>query len=212
MPIAPKLVILDRDGVINQDSDHYIKSLDEWTPYPSAIDAIARLSRDGWTVAVATNQSGIARGYFDDTVVDEIHAHLVALVEAAGGKIEQIVYCPHGPDDDCECRKPRSGLLATIRDRLGLAGLERGWMVGDSLRDLQAGEAIGCRSALVRTGKGRETEAKGEGLAQARVFDDLSAFVTWLIEDSVAVDDSRRDDVAPGASALGATEDQPKAS
>lgn len=184
MPIAPKLVILDRDGVINQDSDRYIKSLDEWMPYPSAIEAIARLSRAGWTVAVATNQSGVARGYFDDAVVDDIHARLVTLVDAAGGTIEQIVYCPHGPDDNCQCRKPRSGLLERIRDRLELADLERSWMVGDSLRDLQAGEAIGCRSALVRTGKGRDTEAKGEGLERARVFDDLAAFVTWLVNEA----------------------------
>ncbi len=188
MPIAPKLVILDRDGVINQDSDNYIKSLDEWVPYPSAIDAIARLSRTGWTVAVATNQSGIARGYFDESVVDAIHTRLNALVEDAGGKIEQIVYCPHEPADNCQCRKPKAGLLETIRDRLGLADLARSWMVGDSLRDLQAGEAIGCRSALVRTGKGGDTEAKGEGLQHARVFDDLSAFVGWLIDDTQASD------------------------
>tara|TARA_B100000700_G_scaffold302064_1_gene371958 strand:- start:8910 stop:9578 length:669 start_codon:yes stop_codon:yes gene_type:complete len=186
MPIAPKLVILDRDGVINQDSDQYIKSLDEWEPYPSAIDAIARLSRNGWTVAVATNQSGVARGYFDERVVDAIHARLNALVEGAGGKIEQIVYCPHEPADNCHCRKPKAGLLETIRDRLGLADLARSWMVGDSLRDLQAGEAIGCRSALVRTGKGRDTEAKGEGLQHARVFDDLATFVGWLINDAQA--------------------------
>ncbi|WP_458525164.1 D-glycero-beta-D-manno-heptose 1,7-bisphosphate 7-phosphatase [Onishia taeanensis] len=189
MPIAPKLVILDRDGVINQDSDRYVKSLDEWIPYPSAIEAIARLSGAGWTVAVATNQSGIARGYFDEAVLDGIHTRLNALVEEAGGRIEQIVYCPHGPDDDCRCRKPKPGLLETIRDRLGLADLERSWMVGDSLRDLQAGEALGCRSVLVRTGKGADTEAKGEGLAKARVFDDLSAFVTWLIETDHAASD-----------------------
>ena len=188
MPIAPKLVILDRDGVINQDSDRYVKSLDEWIPYASAIAAIARLSRAGWTVAVATNQSGIARGYFDASVVEAIHDRLVALVEEAGGRIEQIAYCPHGPDDDCQCRKPRAGLLETIRDRLELADVERSWMVGDSLRDLQAGEAVGCRSALVRTGKGAGTEAKGEGLEGARVFDDLAAFVTWLLDESVSAD------------------------
>ncbi|SDG15664.1 D-alpha,beta-D-heptose 1,7-bisphosphate phosphatase [Onishia taeanensis] len=186
MPIAPKLVILDRDGVINQDSDQYIKSLDEWVPYPSAIDAIARLSRSGWTVAVATNQSGIGRGYFDESVVNAIHTRLNALVEDAGGKIEQIVYCPHEPADNCECRKPKSGLLETIRDRLGLSDLARSWMVGDSLRDLQAGEAIGCRSVLVRTGKGSDTEAKGDGLQDARIFDDLAAFVDWLINETQA--------------------------
>ncbi|WP_136254745.1 D-glycero-beta-D-manno-heptose 1,7-bisphosphate 7-phosphatase [Onishia niordana] len=187
MPIAPKLVILDRDGVINQDSDQYIKSLDEWAPYPSAIDAIARLSRSGWTVAVATNQSGIGRGYFNESVVEEIHTRLNALVEHAGGKIEQIVYCPHDPADNCQCRKPKAGLLETIRDRLGLSDLARSWMVGDSLRDLQAGEVIGCRCVLVRTGKGSDTEAKNQGLENAMVFDDLAAFVAWLVSEDAAI-------------------------
>ncbi|WP_348521998.1 D-glycero-beta-D-manno-heptose 1,7-bisphosphate 7-phosphatase [Chromohalobacter sp. 48-RD10] len=181
MTPAVTLVILDRDGVINQDSDDYVKSLDEFLPYPQAIEAIARLSQAGWTVAVATNQSGIARGYFDVATLEAMHAKMQELVNAAGGKIDHIAYCPHGPDDGCSCRKPLPGLLNGIRDVLKLETLEGAWMVGDSLRDLQAGDAAGCQSSLVRTGKGAHTEQKGEGLDHARVFDDLAAFTDWLL-------------------------------
>lgn len=181
MPTPDKLVILDRDGVINQDSDDYVKSLEEWLPYSSAVDAIARLSRAGWTVAVATNQSGIARGYYDEATLATMHARLEALVEARGGEIRRIVHCPHGPDDGCDCRKPLPGLLEWIRQDLGMASLQGAWMVGDSLRDLQAGEAVGCHSVLVRTGKGERTLARGKGLERARVFTDLAAFADWLL-------------------------------
>ncbi|RTR05635.1 D-glycero-beta-D-manno-heptose 1,7-bisphosphate 7-phosphatase [Halomonas nitroreducens] len=179
--MSPKLVILDRDGVINRDSDDYVKSLDEFLPYPQAIDAIARLSRAGWTVAVATNQSGIARGYYDEATLAAMHGRLETLVRARGGEIRRIVHCPHGPDDDCDCRKPLPGLLERLRQELGMASLQGAWMVGDSLRDLQAGEAAGCHSALVRTGKGERTLAKGKGLEQARVFTNLAAFADWLL-------------------------------
>ncbi|GHE21256.1 D-glycero-beta-D-manno-heptose 1,7-bisphosphate 7-phosphatase [Halomonas urumqiensis] len=181
MPSPERLVILDRDGVINQDSDSYVKSLDEWLPYPSAIEAIARLCRAGWSVAVATNQSGIARGYFDIDTLDAMHRVLMRLVNQAGGQIDHIAYCPHGPDDGCKCRKPLPGLLEEIRDTLGLETLKGSWMVGDSLRDLQAGEPMGCHGALVKTGKGEKTLAKGVGLDNAVIFDDLSAFVDWLL-------------------------------
>jgi D-glycero-D-manno-heptose 1,7-bisphosphate phosphatase len=180
MLIAEKLVILDRDGVVNHDSEDYIKSLDEWVPYPSSITAIGRLNRAGCTVAVATNQSGIARGFYNEATLHTIHERLIALVEAEGGSIAHIAYCPHGPDDKCQCRKPLPGLLLQIQQQLGLASLADSWMVGDSLRDLQAGEAVGCNPVLVRTGKGISTEAKGVGLEKARVFDNLAEFVDWL--------------------------------
>lgn len=182
MPTADRLVILDRDGVINEDSDAYVKSLQEWIPYPTAIDAIGRLSRAGWTVAVATNQSGIARGYYDIATLEAIHHRLCTLVQDAGGRIDYIAYCPHGPDDDCECRKPLPGLLEEIREALTLADLEGSWLVGDSLRDLKAGKLMGCRPVLVRTGKGRRTEEKREGLERAMIFDDLAGFVHWLLK------------------------------
>lgn len=185
MPSPDRLVILDRDGVINRDSDAYVKSLDEWLPYPSALQAIARLTQAGWTVAVATNQSGIARGYYDEASLAEMHAELRRLVAEAGGEIAHIAHCPHGPDDNCDCRKPLPGLLVEIRDALGMTSLEGSWMVGDSLRDLQAGEPMGCRPVLVRTGKGERTLAKHPELAapdgRTHVFDDLAAFVDWLL-------------------------------
>ena len=185
MPSPERLVILDRDGVINRDSDAYVKSLAEWIPYPSAIQAIARLSRAGWTVAVATNQSGVARGYYDETTLDEMHAELQRLVREAGGEICHIAFCPHGPDDGCDCRKPLPGLLEQIRTALGMEGLAGSWMVGDSLRDLQAGEPFGAHPVLVRTGKGERTLARYPELASPSsaplVFDDLAAFVDWLL-------------------------------
>lgn len=183
MPLPPKLVILDRDGVINQDSDAYIKSLEEWIAYPQAIEAIAYLTQHGWTVAIATNQSGIARGYFDTATLDAMHEELRHQVSSAGGEIAHIAYCPHGPDDGCDCRKPLPGLLQQVQQALGLSTLEGSWMVGDSLRDLQAGQAAGCHAALVRTGKGVRTEQKGQGLENVRIFDDLASFSRWLIPD-----------------------------
>ncbi len=186
MATSQRLVILDRDGVINQDSDDYVKSLSEWHPYPSAIEAIATLSKAGWLVAVATNQSGVSRGYLDDSQLDAMHRELNHRVEAAGGKITMIASCPHGPDDLCRCRKPAPGMLFEIRDALGLDTLQGSWMVGDSLRDLQAGEAAGCHTALVKTGKGEITLAAGEGLENAIIFDDLAGFVDWLLKNHAA--------------------------
>lgn len=181
-PFSPDhLVILDRDGVINHDSDAYVKSLVEFIPYPSAIAAIARLSRAGYAVAIATNQSGIARGYFDDATLEQMHAHLTALVENAGGKLSGIAYCPHGPEDGCDCRKPLPGLLYQLQRSLELTTLTGSWMVGDSLRDLQAGAAAGCRPALVRTGKGKSTETKHQYADNTPVFNDLAEFVDWLL-------------------------------
>ncbi len=143
-----KLLILDRDGVINEDSDAYIKTLDEWLPIPSSITAIARLSKAGWTVAVATNQSGIARGYYDLATLESMHARLRELVAEQGGEVGLIVYCPHGPDDGCDCRKPKPGMLQQIAAHYAteLAGI---WFVGDSSGDLQAALAVDCQPVLV---------------------------------------------------------------
>ena len=180
------LAILDRDGVINEDSDAYIKSLAEWHPIPGSIDAIARLSRAGFTVAVATNQSGLARGLFDLDDLEAMHARLNELVEAEGGRLAGIFYCPHHPDDGCDCRKPKPGLLDAIARELGepLAGA---WSIGDSLRDLEAARARDCEPVLVLTGKGERTRAQvaaepaWQGL---RIFADLAAAATALIESS----------------------------
>lgn len=181
-PFSPsRLVMLDRDGVINQDSDAYVKTLGEFVVYPQAVDAIARLTKAGYAVAVATNQSGIARGYFTPATLEQMHARLIEMVENAGGRLDAVVYCPHGPDDGCDCRKPLPGLLYQVRDMLELTTLAGSWMVGDSLRDLQAGDAAGARPALVRTGKGRDTEAKGQHAEDTPSFDDLAAFTDWLL-------------------------------
>jgi D-glycero-D-manno-heptose 1,7-bisphosphate phosphatase len=174
-----KLLILDRDGVINQDSDAYIKSLDEWIPIPGSIEAIAQLSKAGWTVAVATNQSGIARGYYSLATLDAMHARLRELVVAQGGEVGLIVYCPHGPDDGCDCRKPRPGMLRTIANHyaVDLAGV---WFVGDSKGDLEAARAVDAQPVLVRTGKGEQTLSKGVPEATL-IFDDLASIASALI-------------------------------
>jgi D-glycero-D-manno-heptose 1,7-bisphosphate phosphatase len=174
-----KLLILDRDGVINEDSDAYIKSVQEWLPIAASIEAIAQLSKAGWTVAVATNQSGIARGYYDLATLDAMHERLRALVAEQGGEVGLIVYCPHGPDDGCDCRKPRPGMLKTIARhyQAELAGV---WFVGDSMGDLEAAVAVGAQPVLVKTGKGCRTLAKA--LPQGTlIFENLAAVARELI-------------------------------
>lgn len=154
-----KLVILDRDGVINEDSDAFVKSADEFIPIPGSVEAIALLTRHGYEVAIATNQSGLGRGLFDLDDLEAMHRKLDALVEEAGGRVSGIFYCPHAPDDGCACRKPLPGLLDAIAAELHceLAGAP---LIGDSQRDLEAGLARGCVPVLVRTGKGEKTAEK----------------------------------------------------
>ena len=181
-----KLIILDRDGVINQDSDDYVKSLDEWIPLAGSCEAIAALSQAGYTVAVATNQSGLARGYFSINDLEAMHGRMNALVEEAGCEIATIKYCPHGPDDGCDCRKPLPGLVDQIEEELGISA-KGAWFIGDSLRDLQAGLAKGCKPALVMTGKGEKTllkmlttEVEAE-IKQAPVYTDLAHFARRVL-------------------------------
>jgi D-glycero-D-manno-heptose 1,7-bisphosphate phosphatase len=178
-----KLIILDRDGVINYDSDDYIKSPEEWSPIPGSLEAIARLTRAGYRIAVATNQSGVARGLFDRNTLLRIHDKMQRAVAAAGGKIEAIFYCPHGPEDHCDCRKPKPGLLRDVATRLhvDLSGVPA---IGDSLRDVQAARAVGARPILVRTGKGEKTAAQGEGLEDVAIYADLAAVVDALLRES----------------------------
>ncbi|MFT5115782.1 MAG: D-glycero-D-manno-heptose 1,7-bisphosphate phosphatase [Parasphingorhabdus sp.] len=182
-----KLVILDRDGVINHDSDDYIKSADEWLPIPGSLEAIARLCRAHYQVVVITNQSGIARGLFDMESLNGIHRKMLDRLHEKGGKIDAILFCPHGPDDECECRKPRSGLFLELADRLGCS-LQGVPAVGDSLRDLQAALAAGALPVLVKTGKGKKTSkqySQDENLAameQLPIYKDLAAFVDDLLD------------------------------
>jgi len=174
-----KLVVLDRDGTINHDSDQYIKSPAEWRPINGSLEAIARLTQAGWRVVVATNQSGIARGLFDMATLNAIHDAMHRAVQQAGGRIDAIFFCPHKDDDNCACRKPKPGMLYEIARRLNV-GLEGVPMVGDALRDLQAAAAVGAQPILVLTGKGRKTREAG-GLPQGTVvFPDLAAVAAQL--------------------------------
>jgi D-glycero-D-manno-heptose 1,7-bisphosphate phosphatase len=176
-----KLLILDRDGVINQDSDAFVKNTDEFIFLPGSIDALARLYKAGWILAIATNQSGLARGLLSQEDLDAMHSKLLHALHAAGGDLHHIAWCPHGPNDGCDCRKPKPGLLQQISWVLNL-DLHEAIMVGDSLRDLQAGKAAGCKEAiLVRTGKGQKTLDKGEGLEGVQVVDDLSELADQLL-------------------------------
>ncbi len=175
-----KLVIIDRDGVINHDSDAYIKSPDEWRPIAGSLEAIARLHREGYRVIVATNQSGVARGLFDMDMLAKIHAKMVEAVRAKGGEIDSIFFCPHGPDDGCRCRKPAPGQYEEIADRLKVS-LDGVYAVGDSERDIEAARAVAARPVLVRTGKGERTLRTSRNLGEVPVFADLAAFVDGLL-------------------------------
>jgi D-glycero-D-manno-heptose 1,7-bisphosphate phosphatase len=175
-----KLIILDRDGVINFDSDQFIKSPDEWKPIPGSLEAIARLSREGWRVVVATNQSGLARGLFEMATLNAIHAKMHKAVGLAGGRIEAVFYCPHSAEMECSCRKPKPGLFEEIATRYG-RDLRDVPAVGDSLRDLLAAASMGARPLLVKTGKGRKTLAAGGLPEDTPVFDDLMAVVEYLL-------------------------------
>jgi len=175
-----KLAILDRDGVINQDSAAFVKSPDEWIALPGSLEAIARLSRANWRVVIASNQSGIARGLFSMGTLNAIHAKLRHEISQIGGAIDSIFICPHGPDDGCLCRKPRPGMLLDIARRYDV-DLRNVPSVGDSLRDLQAAAAAGCQPWLVLTGNGRETLNKGPLPAGTQVRENLAALVdSWL--------------------------------
>lgn len=175
-----KLIILDRDGVINYDSAQFIKSPDEWKPIPGSLEAIARLTREGWRVVVATNQSGLARGLFEMATLNAIHAKMHKATAQAGGRIEAVFYCPHSADMNCECRKPKSGMLNEIATRYG-SDLKGVPTVGDSLRDLQAAASVGARPLLVKTGKGERTLAAGDLPVDTPVFADLGAAVEHLL-------------------------------
>lgn len=177
-----KLIILDRDGVINQDRDDFVKSADEWIPLEGSMDAIAFLTQAGYRIAVATNQSGIGRGYFTMQELTEMHSKMHRLVQQAGGQIDGIWFCPHTAADGCGCRKPRPGMVEDIMNRFG-ATAEELYMVGDSLRDLQAVEAVGGRAVLVLSGKGSKTlETERNNLPEnTLIFDNLLAFSQFLL-------------------------------
>ncbi|MEO7009258.1 MAG: D-glycero-beta-D-manno-heptose 1,7-bisphosphate 7-phosphatase [Caldimonas sp.] len=186
-----KLIVLDRDGTINEDRDDYVKSPDEWVPIPGALEAIARLNHAGWHVVVATNQSGLARGLFDTAMLNEVHIKMNQALARVGGRIDAVFFCPHGPSEGCRCRKPLPGLFELIGERYGIemAGVP---LVGDKLSDLQAGAAVGCACHLVRTGKGAHLSDAQIAELQlhipgTQVHADLAAFAEHLIQGQRAV-------------------------
>jgi D-glycero-D-manno-heptose 1,7-bisphosphate phosphatase len=176
-----KLVILDRDGVINFDSDQFIKKPEEWRPIPGSLEAIAQLNQANYRVVVATNQSGIGRGLFDMTMLNSIHDKMHKACALVGARIDAVFFCPHTSENKCNCRKPKSGMLEEIASRynVSLAGVP---VVGDSLRDLQAGVKLGAQPYLVLTGKGTKTQAAGGLPEGTQVFADLSAVVATLLK------------------------------
>jgi len=175
-----KLVILDRDGVINRDSATFIKNPNEWIPIPGSLEAIALLNQHGYRVAVATNQSGIARGYFDMATLNAIHDKMHKALAQVGGRIDAVFYCPHAADDHCECRKPKTGMIEEIGRRFNIE-LTKVPGVGDALRDLQAFDKAGCQPYLVRTGKGEETYNLADVPMNTIVVADLAAAVQDII-------------------------------
>lgn len=181
----PKLVVLDRDGVINVDSDSYIKSPDEWRPLPGSLEAIAQLNARGFHVVVATNQSGVGREFFDARTLAAIHNKMHQALSRCGGRIDAIFFCPHTDRSGCDCRKPKPGLMLAIeqRFRVSLAGIP---CVGDSLRDLQAAAAVHAQPVLVRSGKGEKTwrEQQNAMPPDTQVFADLAEFVSAFLADA----------------------------
>jgi D-glycero-D-manno-heptose 1,7-bisphosphate phosphatase len=175
-----KLIILDRDGVINVDSDAYIKNPDEWKPIAGSLKAIAKLTQSGYHVVVATNQSGIGRGLFEMATLNAIHDKMHRAVSQAGGRIDAVFYCPHAQEANCACRKPRPGLLEDIARRFNTE-LKDVPSIGDSLRDLEAAAAVGAQPILVLTGKGGKTRAGGGLPSGTRIYNDLATAVQSLV-------------------------------
>lgn len=174
------LIILDRDGVINQDSPDYIKSPAEWIPIAGSLEAIAALTQHGHRIVVATNQSGIARGYYDLATLAAIHQKMQNEVQKYGGLIDDIFFCPHGPKDNCNCRKPRPGLMEQIAEKYQV-DFTNAWAIGDSYRDIQAAQAVNCPAILVKTGNGADTLMQHSELHNIPHFDNLAAAVKFIL-------------------------------
>lgn len=175
-----KLIILDRDGVINYDSDQFIKSPEEWKPLPGSLEAIARLSQAGYRVVVATNQSGVGRGLFDLPTLNAIHDKMHKACALVGARIDAVFFCPHTADSECKCRKPKSGMIEEIAERYNVSLIDVP-SVGDSLRDLEASARLGAQPILVLTGKGQKTQAKGGLPEGTMIYPDLAAVVAALV-------------------------------
>lgn len=178
-----KVIVLDRDGVINEESDAYIKSADEWIPLPGSLEAIARLNHAAYRVVVASNQSGLARGLFSIDDLNAIHRKMQRALSLLGGHVDAVFFCPHSPDASCRCRKPATGLLEDIGTRLQveMTGIP---VVGDSWKDIQTARGVGAQPVLVLTGRGQETFASHRSdMEDVAVFADLAAAVDGLLGD-----------------------------
>jgi D-glycero-D-manno-heptose 1,7-bisphosphate phosphatase len=176
-----KLIILDRDGVINYDSDQFIKNPGEWKPIPGSLEAIAQLNQAGYRVVVATNQSGVGRGLFDMPTLNTIHDKMHKACALAGARIDAVFFCPHAAEANCNCRKPKNGMMEEIAARYNLGNLDDVPVVGDSLRDLQCATSLGAKLYLVLTGKGMKTKAAGGLPEGTQIFPDLAAVVSELV-------------------------------
>ena len=174
--------MIDRDGVINEDSGEFIKSVAEWRPIRGSLEAIAALHRGGWKVTVVTNQSGVGRGLYDEATLGEIHEHMRERVRAAGGELAGVYYCPHLPDAGCDCRKPKPGMFRALERDLKVSVVGAPY-IGDRISDVEAAEAVGALPMLVRTGTGAATAAMLAG-RRVRVFDDLAAAARSLLDDA----------------------------
>lgn len=181
-----KTIILDRDGVINYDSEHYIKSVEEFIPIEGSIEAIVKLSQAGYRVVICTNQSGLGRGLYTMKTLNDMHQKLHDLVEMQGGKISAIFICPHAPDDNCECRKPKAQMVIDICNRFGIDNKSTLMFVGDSYRDLETIMAVGGVPVLVKTGNGKKTIAKNELPKDILIFDDLLHFSDYILHNNEA--------------------------
>jgi D-glycero-D-manno-heptose 1,7-bisphosphate phosphatase len=179
-----KIVFLDRDGVINHDSPNYIKSWSEFRFLPGSIEAIKRLHLNGFAVIIITNQSAVNRGMISQAELENMHTRMNAAVESGGGKITDIFYCPHTPDEGCGCRKPKPGLIRMAQEQYRI-DLSNACMAGDSAKDIECARNAGCgRSVLVRTGNGITAE---KILAEKNIFPDYIAenlleAAEWIIE------------------------------
>lgn len=186
MTPVPKLVILGRDGILNQYREDHVKEPSEWTPVPGAMEAVARLNHAGWHVVIATNQAGIGRGMIDMASLNAVHAHMMRTLALQGGRLDAVFLCPHTPEDHCDCRKPLPGLMLDIGRRYGV-DLTQVPLVGDTPRDMLAARAAGCQPHLLRSGRGAllDDAQLQQLLAQVpglQVHDDLSAFADYLLQ------------------------------
>ena len=184
-----KLLILDRDGVINIESSEFVKTPDEWLPIKGSLEAIGRLSQAGYEIVVITNQSGLGRGYFSADMLAKMHSKMIDHIQQHGGKIQSILFCPHKPDEGCECRKPKDGMYQELAERLNIS-FSNIYSVGDSIRDLQAARSAGAKPILVKTGNGKKslkeiTNNTDLGLQNTPVFDNLASFSDALLNEQI---------------------------